>query len=266
MIAKLIQFLTTLAVNAVPALGWFIGDWSAGTTLAVYWFENVAASLFIALRIMIQSRVAPRRGHYQYEGSREGRRGAPSGKFLSGFLPVSLVFSAGHAIFLAALIFLMTKNGKGAEVRLDFRELMTGCGLVLLFLAADFLVDLFTIKKRSFRWIETLANRNLGRVMIVHMTIIIGMAAGGMSGGAWGFFAVFVALKTLNDLSILLPQYDPAEAPKWLCTLMDRVPNISRDHPERGRTFAEFWRNGKREEAERLRKNDLPCELPAKKT
>lgn len=259
--AKLIQFFTTLAVNAIPALGWFLGEWNAGTVLAIYWFENVAASLFIALRIMIQSRVAPMRGHFHYAGPRhDGQRTSSSGTFLSGFLPISLVFSVFHGIFLAALIFLMTHNGRGAEVSVNFREALTGSGLVLLFLVGDFVVDLFVLKRRPFRWLENLANRNLGRVMIIHMTLIIGMAVGGMMGGARGFFAVFVVLKTLNDLSVLLPQYDPAVPPKWLCFLMDRVPN----NTGKGKTFAEFWMEGKTEEAQRLRRNDLPAEPPRK--
>jgi len=256
--ARLIQLLTTLAVNAVPALGWFLGNWNAGTTLAVYWFENIAASLFIALRIIIQSRVAPMRGHFRYEPSPDARTSAKTGTFLSGFLPVTLVFSAAHGFFLAVLIFLMTHNGRGAEVRLDFPEILRGCGLVLLFLVAGFLVDLFTLKRRPFRWIEAMAKYNLGRVILVHMTIIIGMVVGGIMGGARGFFAVFVTLKTLADLSTLLPQYDPAVPPRWLCTLMDKVPN----NTGKGKSFAEFWVEGKEDEAERLRKNDEPVEPP----
>ncbi len=258
--ARLIQFLTTLAVNAVPALGWFLGHWNAGTTLAVYWFENIAASLFIALRIIIQSRVAPMRGHFHYEPAKDARTGTKPGTFLSGFLPVTLIFSGAHGFFLAVLIFLMTHNGRGAEVRLDFPEVLRGCGLVLLFLVVDFLVDLCTIKRRPFRWIEALAKYNLGRVIVVHMSIIIGMVAGGIMGGARGFFAVFVTLKTLADLSTLLPQYDPAVPPRWLCALMDKVPN----NTGQGRSFAEFWVKDKRDESERLRKNDEPMAPPRK--
>ena len=59
---QLARLLSSLGLNAVPAAGWFLGDWSAGTTLAVYWFENVAASLLIAARICLHRRVASKRG------------------------------------------------------------------------------------------------------------------------------------------------------------------------------------------------------------
>jgi cytochrome b561 len=41
-VTRIVHLLTLVAVNAVPAAGWFIEDWSARTTLLVYWFENVA--------------------------------------------------------------------------------------------------------------------------------------------------------------------------------------------------------------------------------
>lgn len=165
------------------------------------------------------------------------------------------MFSVVHGIFLAALVFLMTKNGRGAEVRLDFTQIAFGCGGTLLFLTGDFLLDLFSLKKRSFRWIEVLTERNFGRVMLVHLTLIIGVLAGGMAGGARGFFAVFVALKTLNDLSMLLPQYQPKDAPRWLCFLMDKVPNVSKVKNEK---FADFWRKDIETEQTRQRRNEQP--------
>ena len=64
-VTRIVHLLTLVAVNAVPAAGWFIEDWSAGTTLLVYWFENVAACLFVAARIVVHQRLSPRRGHFR---------------------------------------------------------------------------------------------------------------------------------------------------------------------------------------------------------
>lgn len=254
------RILTALGVNAVPALGWFLGDWSSGTTLAVYWVETVLASLFIAARVLVHRRMVPLRGHFRYDQPEAYKNRRADATFLQHFLPVTLMFSAAHGIFLFALIALMTANGRGAEVRLNFREMAVGCGLILAFQVADFLIDLVRMKNRPFRWVEVMAERNLGRVLIIHMTIIIGMMAGGFSGGARGFFLVFVVLKTMNDLNNIVPQYDPEEAPKWLCWLMDKVPNTAKAGKAKEQTFAEFWKAGKVGERARVAKNEQPFE------
>jgi Family of unknown function (DUF6498) len=50
-VTRIVHLLTLLAVNAIPAAGWFAAGWSAGTTLVVYWFETVAACAFVSARI-----------------------------------------------------------------------------------------------------------------------------------------------------------------------------------------------------------------------
>lgn len=252
---NLARVLTALGINAVPALGWFVGDWNSGTTLAAYWFETVLASLFIAARVLVHRRMVPLRGHFRYGQPEAYKNRRADATFLQHFLPVTLMFSAVHAVFLGALIFVMTANGRGAEVRLNFHELALGCGLILAFQIADFLIDLVRMESRPFRWIEVMAERNVGRVLIIHMTIMIGMVAGGLAGGARGFFLVFVILKTLNDLNSIVPQYDPEEAPKWLCWLMDKVPNVGK---VKNQSFAEFWKEGKVGERARIARNEQP--------
>ncbi len=73
-------------------------------------------------------------------------------------------------------------------------------GLILAFQIVDFFIDAVQMKKRPFRWIGIMAERNIGRVLIIHMTLIIGMAVGAYMDSARGLFLVFVILKTVNDL------------------------------------------------------------------
>lgn len=251
---KLPHFLTALGINLVPALGWFLGEWNSGTTLAVYWCETVLASLFIAARTLLHRRVVRVRGHFRYEPPKDARQNGAGIPFLKHFLPVSLMFSAVHALFLGVLIFLLSHNGRGDQVRLNLHELALGVGLILAFQIVDFLIDLVQLKKRPFRWIEVMAERNIARVLIIQMTIIIGVAVGGWMDSARGFFLVFVILKTMNDLNSVVPQYDPEEAPKWLCRIMDKVPNAT----GKKQTFAEFWKEGKVGERARVAKNEQP--------
>lgn len=244
------RLLATLGINAVPAIGWFFEGWSSGTTLAIYWFENVVASLFVAAQIALHRRAVPCRGHGRYEVRKDAKRG-PAGSFLAHYLTVALTFSAGHGIFLAALVFVLTKNGRGAEVGLDWHSLAVGSALMLGFLIVGFLADLPGLSRRPFLWIERKAERSLFRVIIVHMTLIFGLMAVAFTGATKALFAVFVGLKTLNDLSGILPQWDPPEAPAWLCRIMDKVPSA---HP--GEKFADFWKRDKREELQRRAANE----------
>jgi hypothetical protein len=253
------QLFASLGTNAVPAAGWFFGSWSAGTTLGVYWFENVVASLLIGARIALHRKWSPCRGHTHYQPRDKERRGAQR-SFLQYFLTTSLVFSVAHGFFLGMIIFVLTANGHGDEVGLNGRELATGCGLVAAMLVGDFAFDLRRLRAQPFAWLERQAEGNLGRVVVVHLSLIFGMAAVAFTGANKAFFGVFIGLKTMADLSMRLPQWNPARPPAWLCRIMDRVPNAQAGKNKgRPQTFEEFWIADKADEIARLAANERPA-------
>ena len=51
--------ITALGLNAIPAAGWFLGEWSAGTMLVLYWLETLIGTLLVAVRIVLHRRVGP---------------------------------------------------------------------------------------------------------------------------------------------------------------------------------------------------------------
>ena len=53
-----------------------------------------------------------------------------------------------------------------------------GCVIVLAFLIIDFVVDLRGLRNWSFLQIEQIAYRGLGRVVVVHLTLIFGLLGG----------------------------------------------------------------------------------------
>jgi Family of unknown function (DUF6498) len=253
-VKKLLQCLAMLGVNAVPALGWFVGGWSAGTMLAIYWFENVVACLFVTVRIWLHSRLVPSHGHFQHK-PRNDTQGAKKNTFWSGFMIVSLFFSAAHGIMLAAILFVLTKNGKADEIGVNWSEVGTGCRNVAIFLVMDFLASLPGLRKKTFLEIERVADWNLGRVFLVHLTIIFGMLGVALTGATKAFFAVFMAMKTLGDLGTIIPQWQPKAPPVWLCRIMDKVPN-ARKGARPGETFAEFWKKDDAAEQNRRLANE----------
>ena len=251
-VKRLLQFLAMLGVNAVPALGWFVEGWGGGTTLAIYWFENVAACLFVAARIALHQHWNPLRGHFAHS-PREGTKHGRGQSFLGGFTMISLVFSAAHGFFLAMIILVLTHNGKGDEVEFSLRDMGIGCGNVLVFLTVNFAADLPGLRKWTFLRIEQMAERNLARVIIVHMTIIFGMLGVAMTNATKAFFGVFIALKTMNDLNSVIPQWDPEKPPAWLCSIMNKIPSA---HP--GEKFEDFWVKDKAAERARRAANERP--------
>ena len=249
---RIVHSLTMLAVIAVPAAGWFVQDWSGGTTLAVYWFETVATCLFISARIVVHQRWTPRRGHFKYQAPSAERRSSQA-SFGKGFVVTSLSFCAAHGVFLGGILFLLNHNGERELADVDWRSVGIGCLSVLIFLAIDFVVDLPTLRQRSFLQIEQSAHRGMSRVVVVHLTLVVGLFGVAITGAPTALFGVFVVLKTLFALSMALPQWEPAAAPKWLSRVMNRVPNV---HP--GRRFEDQWAKDRADESDRRDRNEQP--------
>jgi Family of unknown function (DUF6498) len=252
---KFFHALMLVAVNTVPVAGWFVGNWSAGTTLAVYWFENVIACLFVAVRIAAHQRLTPRRGHFRYQAPSGDRRSSQTTTFLHGFLVTSLAFSAAHGLFLGFILFMLNHNGEGDLAAVNWRSVAVGCVLVLVFLIIDLCADLTRVRRWSFLQIEQTANRGLGRIVVVHLTLIFGLLGVALTGAPSALFGVFVVLKTMYALSMTLPQWEPVTPPKWLSSVMNRLPNV---HP--GKRFEDLWVKDRADEAKRRDRNEEPWE------
>ncbi|HET6734887.1 DUF6498-containing protein [Mycobacterium sp.] len=254
---RIVHLLTLLAVNVVPAAGWFVGGWSAGTTLVVYWFETVAACLFVSARIAAHQRLSPRRGHFRYlapksDGPRSRGSQISQSSYIHGYLVTSLVFCAAHGLFLGGILFVLAHNGQGDLVGVDWHSVKLGGLYVLIALAVDFVVDLIGLRQWSFWQIEATANRSLGRVIVVHLTIVFGMFAAALTDFS-ALFGVFVFLKTMYALSTALPQWEPATPPQWLSRAMNRLPNVGP-----GERFEDSWAKDRADEAQRRERNEQP--------
>ncbi|CAN5727175.1 DUF6498-containing protein [soil metagenome] len=207
----------------------------------------------MALRIIIHQRLKPVQGHFVYVPLKEAQQGR-RGTYLGYFFTISMLFTIAHGIFLAAFLFVLTHNGHSEIANLNPAELKQGCKWVLIILSLNFVVDLFSLKERSFEWLEKYGNRTIGRVLVVHMTLILGLAAVALTGATRALFAVFITFKTLCDLSSVFPQWNPKEPPVWLCRIMDKVPNAQKP----GMKFADFWKAEDADKAARIIANEKP--------
>jgi hypothetical protein len=92
----------------------------------------------------------------------------------------------------------------------------------------------------------------LSRVIVIHLTIIGGMAAMMFTGANRNFFGVFIFLKTMLNLSLVLPQWKPKTPPAWLSNVMDRIGSPKHKNTK----FAEFWVQTDEQEAARVIRNE----------
>jgi hypothetical protein len=84
-----------------------------------------------------------------------------------------------------------------------------------------------TIRKRSFAWIKGYAGQRMGRVLVMHLTIIFGMGAMMITESPFAVLYVLIGLKTLWDLAASQAGARPAdlsaEPPRWMLKLGDKL-------------------------------------------
>jgi hypothetical protein len=247
--------ITALGLNAIPAVGWFVGEWSAGTMLVLYWLETLIGTLLVAIRIVLHRRIRPSSGHWKYQAPPQGEGAATSKRssYLSAFLVPALVFTFAHGFFLAVFGGMMiAKKTLSSEIRIEPDNLLAGLIGILIFQIIDFVVDVIRLGTRPFAWIERLGQISLSRVIVIHLTIIGGMAAVMFTGANRDFFGVFIFLKTLLNLSLVTPQWKPKTPPAWLSNMMDRI----KSPKYKDTSFAEYWVKTDDQEAARVTANE----------
>ena len=97
---------------------------------------------------------------------------------------------------------------------------------VLGFQAIGLGADMVGLRERSFAWMQGITNHYLGRVVLIHLSIIGGAAAAAYLDTPTSFFAVFGGLKLLADLGRWLPTREavlPEVPPRWMVAVLART-------------------------------------------
>lgn len=231
-----------LGLNSVPVAGMFGEGWSQGTALAIYWIEGLFVIALISLRVVLHRRWTKKAGHFQSAVVTTRRGSGPAetktvpSTLLSGYLTAAIPFTLAHGLFLALILFLFLPKEFGPEAGVSLEHLELGMIGVVVFLILGLVIDLVHLKDKPFRWIELVTQRALGRIFVVHMTIIFGMFAAAFFHAPTGFFLVFAGLKTLFDLGSAFPHKElELEPPRWMKGL-DRIKGKD------GESFSDHWR------------------------
>lgn len=251
------RVLRALGLGGVPATGYFGAGWSLGTLLLLYWLETILVTLVVSILILRHRHATRKAGHWSSEYSvtttRAGRTTTRSGTttFLTSFLGVMIPFTAGHGIFVAVFAFLVFPTEIGPAARVSPDALADGMTAIAVFLFASLLFDLLGIGERPFHWVERVAQRAQGRMIVTHLTIIFGAAAMAAFEAPLAFLVVFVGLKSLLDLGGMLPDRDPQpKVPSAVKALGRRLPK------KKGKSFSEHVEAGMKAELARSEANE----------
>jgi hypothetical protein len=200
-----LNLLFALLVNAIPAWGVFTLGWSVGVLLILFWLENLIGVLLMALRLHLHQRVSQDPFYADREAAPSMTVNGKQVRFASharGFLSMALPFALAHGVFALMLPFAFAQEGGGTNAALwtpRWDDLKFGAGLVGLALLLDLLVDLPGLARRPALVVKAQADSRMGRVIVLHIVIIVGALAASQFESPYGMLAVMLGLKTLVD-------------------------------------------------------------------
>ncbi len=217
------RLLLVLGLNVVPIAGITLASWGSATAMASYWFESLLGVILISIRIAAHRRITRKQGHYraQLNSAGAGRTGTPAKTskttFLAEYLTTGLVFSLAHGFFLA-FFSLVTRQTP------DIEALRTGIGVIATLQLVGFAFDMLGLRERPFAWVKHLAQASLGRIVLIHLALIAGVALAAIFAKNDLFLLPFAGLKLLADLGGVF-RFGVREdtVPGWLPGVVDKL-------------------------------------------
>jgi hypothetical protein len=193
-----------LAVNMVPLFGVLFWGWDVGTILIAYWLENGVIGLLNIPKIMLAARGTP-----------------VIGPVIAGFFALHYGgFWIGHGIFVFIIVGMATRGLFGfvfgfdpiGNVVRDPQVLL----IALLLFASHGVSFVFNYLGRR-EYLNTTPMKQMfqpyGRLVILHITIIVGSFFVIGVGQPVGLVALLVILKTAVDLLFHLREHARAAQP-----------------------------------------------------
>jgi hypothetical protein len=222
--------LLALLVNAVPLVGVLYFDWSAINVLVLYWFENLLIAVCTCIRIAVHRRLTRKKGYWRagQMGIKVNDKTVTTG-LLGEYAIGAFVFTGAHGIFVGVIAMILHQNYPDQAMwQISLPQVGRGALIIAAMLGVELVADLANIRERSFAWMRDYAMARMGRVIILHLTIIGGMFLMAMTKSPMAILYVLIGLKTLSDLgsatgSRAAPPGEAAPPPAWTMKLADRI-------------------------------------------
>lgn len=192
-----------IAANLVPLLMVLFAGWTLGEILALYWLESAVIGLFNILKMLSAPRAVPEGDisvRVPFILSFLGRL------FMCAFFAVHFGgFMAVHGVFLVAIIRKFGIMGPDT----DLLRFVLGLKWAVLALAAShgfsFVVN-YLGGERNAASAQALLAQPYPRIIVMHLTIILGMFLMFFVGRSAAILVLFAALKIGVDLGAHLKE------------------------------------------------------------
>ena len=192
-----------LAANAVPLVGVLFLGWTLFATLLLFWVENVIVGVFSVLQLLA------------------ARPREPLAWGLKLFMIPFFVFHYGmfttvHGVFVMSLFGDAPAKASQTPAALLHAVQATGigaaAGALALSHAVSFVLNYIGSGKYRTAELQVLMFRPYGRVMVLHVVILLGGFLVQLVGSPLPALVLLVLLKTALDLGAHLREHQPAPA------------------------------------------------------
>jgi hypothetical protein len=209
-----------LIANAVPLVGVAALGWDLSTLVAVYWAENGVVGVYAIGRILTAGRPIrwlepdavpqppppPRPPEAGVRGAFQPGTGLPRVALVPFFCVHYGIFWLVHGIFVwTVLPFLFLEAGASTSVP-DGSVVVTASIVLFLSHGVSFVFNWLLGGEHLTSTPQAETNAPYARVIVLHLTILLGAFAAAMLGASIAALVVMVVLKTGVDLSAHLAE------------------------------------------------------------
>ena len=200
--------------NMVPLFGVLFLGWNVWTILTIYWLENGVVGIFNILKMARAEGPEPTgRAATLYNGRPVGTTAGAKAALIPFFIVHYGIFWVVHGIFVLTLPQFQAFGGESAGIRSDPVAILIV--LVGLFIshAVSFRANYIGRGEYLRTSVSAQMNAPYGRLIVLHLTIIVGGLAIATTGAPSAAVLILVLLKTALDLGLHLAEHREVDAP-----------------------------------------------------
>lgn len=225
-----------VAANLVPLAGVLLAGWSVSSVIILYWFENVVIGVINVLKMAALSPAGSLARSFGADvdraamltdgdiGRHVGRAGRAFKLFVIPFFIVHyFAFCAGHGVFVFSMFpddagFFAEPNGMeligtlGRAIDIFATPLALAAFALLASHLVSFVLNYWIGGERDHVDLRRLMTMPYGRIVVLHVTIILGGIATLSLGEPVWLVAIFVAVKIAVDYSMHVREHRKAAA------------------------------------------------------
>ncbi|MGA7616100.1 MAG: DUF6498-containing protein [Thermoanaerobaculia bacterium] len=243
--SRSLRVVSAVASNSVPLIGVLRFQWPAANLLFLFWAETFFGGIAQIIRIIIHRKLTHLRGHYRsHKDDAISRRitGQPELKttYLAEFCGTYIPFTLAHVFLLAVGLGVLRNEagpGSGSQWYIQLHSLVQGTAIIAAVAFLELAVELPFLANRSFASIRLRGDQFLGRILMLHMSLLGGIFLLVWFGQPIAFLAILVGLKLLWDLGYAFygdkANQLPEKTPGWIRAL-GRMTDFDADEAWKG--------------------------------